>query len=168
MHSHHPTQRGGMGAYGRFKATPWGIGGRWLGGASVWFFEIVCFFITFVKDITRNEEKQKIITVRKKGGQTDAGVLLAGRPGGPPKLKKNCKMKVFKENSNIFLLFLLLISLFSFFENLILWPLLLLSTLFRKRKFRNCWYPLWLRTQKAWNLQKNKDDGKAILLWKRF
>ena len=90
-----------------------------LGGGGGLIF-LICFFITFVKDITRNEEKQKNITVRKKGGQTSQGVLLAGRTGGPPKVKKNCKMTTFKENSNIFLLFLLLISLFSFFENPIL------------------------------------------------
>ena len=150
------------------KRPPEQSGGDGRGGASVWFVVFFVFFTNFVKDITRKWRKTKNNTVPKIGDQTAAGALLAGRPGGPPKLKKNCKMKFFKEHSNIFLLFLLLISLFSFFENLILWPLLLLSTLFRKRKFRNCWYPLWLRTQKAWNLQKNKDDGKAILLWKRF
>ena len=79
--------------------------------------------------------------------------------------EKNCKMEDFQENSYIFWLFLLEISLFSFSENLILWPLLLLDRHFWKWKNKNKKYP-FNYGHKIKKKHKLNNVCIGFLLWK--
>ena len=104
------------------------------GGGSVRGFRFFMIFFS-MSDINegiwwqnKNEKNRK---------SESSGRPSARPPAGEPlhfELRKNGKMMIFQEKSIIFWLFVLVISLFSFFENMISLPLLLGDVPFLKLK----------------------------------